>query len=190
MKTVLSVVSGALLYATVRYNVFKGVPWTEWPTFVVNKAAALGALLLVVLHLLRRRTRGAGTQGHLVSAAAWLAALHVGLSLAILSPASFPKLFVEGKPTTAAAWSILLGALAAAGAFAGSRRPDAWSDRAGSLRLGLLAFVPGLHAALLGYEGWFAPSTWPGYLVPITLIAFVSGTIGVLAAGWPSRGNR
>lgn len=190
MKTIASVVAGALLYATVRYNLFKGVPWAEWPTFVVNKAAALSALVLTVVLLLRRRTNAGSQPTHLLNAAAWLAALHVGLSLAILSPASYPKLFVEGKLTTAAAWSILLGASAAAGALQRSRRLETQTDRGGSLRLGLLAFAPGLHAALLGYEGWFAPSTWPGYLVPITLLAFVAGAIGLLAGAWPARRDR
>lgn len=36
MKAVASVVLTTLAYATVRYNVFKGVPWDEWPTYVVS----------------------------------------------------------------------------------------------------------------------------------------------------------
>jgi hypothetical protein len=190
MKTVASVVAAALLYATVRYNAFKGVPWEEWPTYVVNKAAALAALVLMAVFLIRRRTQAGTPPWHLLKAAAWLIALHVGLSLALLGPVTYPKFFADGKPTAAVAWSILLGASAAAGALLRSRRPVGVADRGGPLRLGLLAFAAGSHAALLGYGGWTTPSTWPGFLFPITLIAFVAGTIGLLAGAWPVRQGR
>lgn len=190
MKTIATVWLGTLAYATIRYNVLKGVAWAEWPTFVVNKAAALSALLLVVVFLVRRHKGGAARLGHLLSAATAAAALHVALSLALLGPASYPKFFVDGKPTAAAAASLLLGALAVVGAFARSSRRDANPDPGRALRLGLLAFVPGVHAALLGWEGWLTPSAWPGGLLPITLIAFVAGTIGLLAGAWPLKGGR
>ncbi len=189
MKTIASTVLTALAYATVRYNAFKGVPWDQWPTFVVNKAAALSALLLVVIFLLRRRVRVAGGQRLLLATASWLVALHVGLSLALFTPATYPKLFAEGRPVATVAWSLLLAA-AAAGTFLRSRHPDGLTDRGWPLRLGLLAFASGLHAALLGYEGWFAPSSWPGFLVPITLIAFVAGVIGLWAGARGARDGR
>jgi hypothetical protein len=38
---------------------------------------------------------------------------------------------------------------------------------------------------LLGFGGWTTPSAWPGFLFPITLIAFIVGIIGLLAAAFP-----
>ena len=37
------------IYATLRYNVFKRVPWSDWPHYVGNKILALSALILVSL---------------------------------------------------------------------------------------------------------------------------------------------
>ena len=28
----------AAAYATVRYNIFKGVPWSDWPSYIADKA--------------------------------------------------------------------------------------------------------------------------------------------------------
>ena len=53
--------------------------------------------------------------------------------------------------------------------------------------LGLLAFLTGLHAMLLGYAGWFAPATWPGYMIPITLISSTTGVVALVAALRPHR---
>ena len=179
MGAVPIVVASTLLYATVRYNVLKGVAWCEWPTYVANKAAALSALLLIVLSL--RRGLPSDDEARLRRTAAWLVALHGVLSLGLLGPATYPRYFVDGKPTAAAAWSLLAGALSAVVMLRGLPADGSGSSST-RWRLGLLAFVPGVHAALLGYESWFAPATWPGYLVPITLLAFVAGAVGLALA--------
>ena len=40
----------SLIYAVLRYNVFKGVPWIDFPTYVFNKVLSLSALILFVLN--------------------------------------------------------------------------------------------------------------------------------------------
>jgi len=176
MATVASVLASTLLYATLRYNVLKGVAWVEWPTYVLNKAAALSALLLGVLALWPRATPARAAER--MRAAGWLGALHVGLSLALLGPATYPKYFADGKPTTAAAWSLLAGVLAAVLV----RREGPASGARSRWHAGLVAFLPGVHAGLLGYGSWLEPTTWPGYLVPITLLAFATGCLGLALA--------
>jgi hypothetical protein len=52
-------------------------------------------------------------------------------------------------------------------------------------KVGLLAFISGLHAGLPNYAGWFQPSTWPGHMLPITLISFVAGSEALGAAFFP-----
>jgi len=54
-------------------------------------------------------------------------------------------------------------------------------------RLLPVAFLSGFHAMLLGDAGWFQPSTWPGHMIPFTLISFVAGSVAAAAAFWPQR---
>jgi hypothetical protein len=105
--------------------------------------------------------------------------VHVGLSLALLSPAYYPDLFVGGKLTVAVGWSMMLGATAAALMYAG-RGPHGGQDPHEVVRnLAILALASGVHAMLQGFLKWFAPSTWPGMMPPITLISFLLGLAAV-----------
>lgn len=183
MKTVLSVLAATALYATLRYNVFKGVAWSEWPVYILNKVFALSALLLLLLHILRRRSGTDDAAPRLLSAAWICMVLHAGLSLAMLRPAYYVKYFLADKLTWQAGWSVLLGFLAAVGLYKYARDCAFTNPPPGMLfTLGVLAFVSGLHAALLGYAGWFQPATWPGHMIPITLLAFVAGSAALVAA--------
>ena len=171
----------ALAYATVRYNVFKGVPWSDWPVYVVNKAVALSSLLLLLAWLLRGRAGpGESPSSGLLSHARRFALAHVGLSLAILSPAYFPGFFVEGRLNWASGLSVLTGVMAASGLYLRSR--PAVPRPAPVRSLGVVGLVTGIHAMLNGYGSWLAPATWPGYLPPITLVAFAAGAASMGAA--------
>lgn len=176
-----------MAYATLRYNVFKGVPWSDWPVYVVNKVLALSSLLLLLLWAVRVRRRTGVSQADLLSVAGRFVLAHAGLSLAILSPGYFPSFFLATKLTWQAGLSVLVGVMAATG-LRFSSRPDA-SRRRATTTLGVVAFMAGLHAALFGYASWSAPGSWPGFMVPITLIAFVSGVVA-LAAALPFRAGR
>ena len=174
------VTAASLAYATLRYNVLKGVPWSDWPVFVLNKALALSSLLLLVLWAVRAR-RGRGTpQAVLLAAASRMALAHIGLSLVVLTPVYFPAFFLDGRLTWQAGTAVALGVAAASGLAAGARHAGAHASRL--LALGLVAFGAGAHAALYGYSSWLTPSSWPGYLPPITLVSFAAGLIGLLAA--------
>jgi len=176
----------SLAYATLRYNVFKGVPWSDWPVFVLNKALALSSLLLLVLWAVRAR-RGKGTpQTVLLTAASRMTLAHVGLSLVALTPVYFPAFFLDGRLTWQAGTAVALGVAAASGLAAGARQGGPHGHRLPAL--GLVAFGAGTHAALYGYASWLTPWAWPGYMPPITLVSFMAGIIGVLAAlRGPSR---
>ena len=189
MRTVFTVMISCAIYATLRYNVFKGVAWSEWPVYVLNKVFALSSLLLLMIQILRLRRNQGDPKPSLLTAAWALMLLHAGLSLVILEPAYYIKYFSGSKLTLAAGWSMMLGVAAAVGLHVYSR----FCERAGAgrliLKLGGFAFVAGLHAALLGYAGWFQPATWPGHMIPITLISFVSGLVALSAALGPRRGQ-
>jgi len=174
------VTAASLAYATLRYNVLKGVPWSDWPVFVLNKALALSGLLLLVLWIVRAR-RGRGTpQAALLAAAARMTLAHIGLSLVVLTPVYFPAFFLDGRLTWQAGTAVALGIAAASGLAAGARHAGAHGYTL--LAFGLVAFGAGAHAALYGYSSWLTPSSWPGYMPPITLVSFAAGISGVLAA--------
>jgi hypothetical protein len=186
MRTSLLALLGSAIYATARYNIFKGVPWSDWPTYTLNKAFALAALVLLVFSVTRARAGG-----HSIAPAMHMAGVfwltHVALSLTLLSPAYYDKFFVQGKLTATAGLSMLLGSVAAAVMAVGKGVRE---DQAGGRGLGylaMLAFVVGLHAMLQGFAGWFTPSEWPGRMPPITLISFLLGLAAVVIAVRPKR---
>jgi hypothetical protein len=185
MKTILTVLITTVIYVTLRYNVFKGVAWTEWPVYVLNKAFALSALLLLMIYAIRRRRTQDETPARLLPVAWTLLLLHVGLSLAILNPAYYAKCFQAEKLTWQAGWSMMLGVLAAVGLHKYCRACELINPVSLLAKVGILAFLSGSHAMLLGYAGWFQPSTWPGHLLPVTLIAFVAGSVALIAACLP-----
>ena len=48
-------------------------------------------------------------------------------------------------------------------------------------RTGYLAFFfVLLHVAVMGFEGWLTPGTWPGKLLPISLISFIIISLALL----------
>lgn len=185
--TSLLVLLGSVAYATARYNTFKGVAWTDWPTYTLNKAFALSALLLLVFSVVRKCSARGYSNGRYLHVASVLASVHVVLSLTLLSPAYYENSFAQGKLTGAVGWSMALGAVAAA-VMAGGKRTDGAQDTDGGVRkLAILTFVVGLHAGLQGFTGWFAPAKWPGMMPPITLISFLLGLAAVTIAFWPER---
>jgi hypothetical protein len=189
MKTVLTTIIACALYATLRYNVFKGVAWSEWPIYTLNKVFGLSALLLLMIYAIQRRRGQDQAKGSLLSSAWILMLIHSGLSLAILKPAYFVKYFQADKLTWQGGFSMLFGVLAAVGVHKYCRFCEQCSPASLAVKMGGLAFLTGVHAALLGYAGWFQPATWPGHFLPITLISFVAGSVALAAALWPQRKN-
>ena len=175
-----SITSASLAYATLRYNVFKGVAWSDWPVFALNKALALSSLLLLVAWVLRGRRGASGSQSALLAAASRTLLAHIVLSLVLLTPVYFPASFAGGRLTWQAGTAVLLGVAAAVGLSAAGRPAD--GPRTRRRALGAVAWAAGCHAAMFGYSSWFTPSAWPGYLPPITLVAFVAGLAGFAAA--------
>jgi hypothetical protein len=174
------ITAGSLAYATLRYNVFKGVAWSDWPVFVLNKGLALASLALLAAWILGHRRSTDASEPALLAAASRLMLAHIGLSLVVLSPVYFPAFFVEGRLTWQAGAALAIGMAAAVSLPAASRPGRAHRSR---LRgLGLIAFAAGCHTALFGYSNWFAPPEWPGYLPPITLVSFAAGLLGIGAA--------
>ena len=161
-KVTAAVLVLCLAYATVRYNLFQGVAWSDWPLFILNKACSAASILLLLLSAVYKRRGLAQAAAELLGDSFTLALLHVGFSYAILSPAYFQGLFAGPKLTVAGNLCILAGVSALVVYF--RRRSD----------LGALAALLGLHVLVLGYARWFTPAGWPGYMPPISLISFLA----------------
>lgn len=176
--------AAALGYATLRYNVFKGVPWTDWPAYTVNKALAVASVLMVAATVVRLCTRGKRTSV-LMAAAGVLALVHSLLSFAMLNPGYYPRLFEAGKLTFSGGLSLTLGAAVMAVMELGARGSGNWPQALRHRALAVVALGGGVHAALPAVATWLEPSTWPGGLPPLTLISFLAGSLGLLA--WRRR---
>lgn len=183
-KLTAALFAAALGYATLRYNVLKGVPWADWPAYTINKALAVAALLMIAATVVRLRRPDKPTSVLMATAGA-LALAHSLLSFALLNPGYYARLFDAGKLTFAAGLSLTLGAAIMAVMELGARRSDRWSVPVRHAALALIAFATGVHAALPAVATWFEPATWPGGLPPLTLISFVSGAIAI--AAWRLR---
>ncbi len=173
------------LYATVRYNVFKGVPWSDWPHVIGNKILAITSLLLIATAIWRLRHRRQPIR-NLIGLGSALAVAHSLLSVALLDPIYFEKFYVGVKLSPPAGASLLVGSVGMALLLLGKGRPGSSAPHASGLDLGLIAFLSGGHAALPSTAGWLYPLSWPGGMPPITLISFVVGTITLLGSLWIS----
>jgi hypothetical protein len=103
----------ALAYASLRYVVFGGVAASHLPAFIANKALSLAAVLALVPAASARWSGNAQALRGWEWLAGSAATLHVLLSLGLMSAASYPPLFVEGRPNLTGELVLLTGALAA-----------------------------------------------------------------------------
>lgn len=178
-------------YAIVRYHIFKGVGWEEFPLFISNKAISLSAVVFIAIsYVLGSLSRfwphtfspTLGTRKLFGLLGFSLAALHGLISLIIFSPAHYPKFFLEsGKINLVGELSMLFGilsffiftivALASVPVIAKSMDQKHWLaiQRFGYLGLVLVFF----HVLSMGLEGWLKPEGWPGGLLPISMVAAI-----------------
>lgn len=179
-----------MTYAVIRYNIYKGTSIESIPLFILNKAISLSSVVLIGLsfllgslarfwsNLFVSRLYLRKPLGILGFA---LAAIHTLISLLLFNPAYYPKFFTgTGQLNLTGELSMLFGVLALAifstvalisiPQVADSMDAKQWLF---VQRTGYLAFIlVGLHVGVMGFEGWLKPTTWPGGLLPISLIAF------------------
>jgi len=103
---VLAVWGACLVYAIIRYNVFKGVEWTHLPLYIVNKSAAFGGVIFIALAYVVGKLFGGTPGSELVRAKAkffgltgfGMISMHILMSMVLLSPANYEKFFAaSGK---------------------------------------------------------------------------------------------
>src|SRR3989338_4741936 len=188
--TALLMLGVSVLYAFVRYNIFKGVPLANFPLYVMNKSVALAAVGLIALSFLMRAMSLAWPKvfGPKLYLRKWFglfgfgfAAIHAMMSLLLFNASNYPKFFVKGQLSLVGELSMLFGilaffvfsivALTSLPAIAKAMKPQDWQN---VQRTGYIAFfLVLLHVFVMGFEGWLTPDKWPGGLLPISLIAFI-----------------
>lgn len=198
-RWILAVWIPCLIYAIVRYNVFKGVEWIHLPLYIVNKSFAMaGIAFLAGSYLVGKWIRVAEDEPERQRAIAkycgltglTLVGMHMVASLAMLSPAYYAKFFHEtGKLNLTGEITFLcgvlgIGALACPaistipGMFAAMGR-DRWLRMQ---RMGYVALAAAAgHTCAMGWKGWIDVATWPGGMPPITLIGFLIALTALVA---------
>ena len=175
-RAVILCLAGTMIYATLRYQVFGTSAWSQLPLWTANKAVSFAsAILLASAYLTRDRWRACrfGLSGFA------LAILHGLMSMPLLSPAYYAKLYDGARLSWTGELCMLGGCLAivlllapaitsAPAIRAGMQHTDwlRWQ------RVGYLALViTAVHVMALGTSAWVEPRTWPGGLPPITLLS-------------------
>lgn len=163
-------------YAIARYHLFKGEPWRRFPLWTLNKVAAMASVTLFAIALLkgvrRRSPESVAEAGVLGRIGFSFAAGHIVASVALFNAVEYPRFFGPGGGLTL--WTSLAIA-AGVGAFLllrqlapGNTEGGAAGARRRLVRLALLATA--VHTVGLGWFVWIDVATWPGRMLPLTLI--------------------
>ena len=195
----------SLAYAVTRYHLAGPVPWKDFPFFILNKALALDAFLLLSLNF------GLGPLNNLTGRVpeSWLAArkalgmtgfllalVHVLMSFLLFKPEVYGQFFLEdGTLTLFAGISMLGGVLAFVALWAYNlsfqtflREDESFIRFITSRRFLVWALLlGGVHVLFMGFEGWLRPEGWHGGMPPISLVAFA---VFVIAYGANFAGRR
>jgi hypothetical protein len=195
----------SLAYAVTRYHLAGPVPWKDFPFFILNKALALDAFLLLALNF------GVGPLNNLTGrvAPSWLnarkalgmtgfllALVHALMSFLLFKPEVYAHFFLDdGTLTLFAGISMLGGVLAFVVLWAYNlsfqtflREDKAFISFITSRRFLIWALLlGGVHVFFMGFEGWLRPAGWHGGMPPISLVAF---TVFVITYGANLAGRR
>lgn len=185
------------LYSILRYQIFGGVPWHMFPTYVFNKIVCFAGFICLALNYTLGPLRNIGvnvSQGWLNArqtlgiSGFFLILFHLFLSLILLKPEIFGKFFdADGGYTTQAGISMVAGIAAFlflwlynASFHTFLKEDEAFMRFMNSRKTLLTSFLfTAFHLFMMGYEGWMRPQDWHGGLPPITLVCFV-----IFAAGY------
>lgn len=185
----LIVIAISTLYAVVRYNLVRSVPFDNFPLYIFNKSIALSATILIGLSFLlgplarfwpKQFSQHLYLRKYLGVIGFTVAAFHALMSLILLTPAYYPRFFsTDGKLNLIGESSMLFGALAFAifTIVSVTSLPDMEKNMDQSKwkfiqRLGYLAYTFVLaHVAIMGFRGWFRAESWQYGLVSISLIS-------------------
>ena len=190
LKSALYIFLFSLIYAILRYHLFKGISWVQFPIYILNKAFALSAFLLFAVSFSVCPIQKLGLINlfkpeeckYLGWAGMINLFIHVIMSLLILNPVYFEKFYeIDGTLNLVGNLSFLLGVFGLVfillynSMFRDSMQNNTVANpfikTNGFIISGLLVLCG--HVFVMGVNGWLSPNEWPGYMPPISLIGFV-----------------
>ncbi len=163
----------SIAYVILRYVVFGNVSPAHLPMYLLNKMIciyATGSLLLYALALISRDK---------CSAEKWLSRtmstgfLHVMISLTMLHPGYYKKLFDGSQLSFTGELSMLAGVLASAVYWARYCNSSCIRGGKSVVPMWIGAAFLFLHVSVMGSGSWFDLSRYNGGLPPITLITAI-----------------
>ena len=145
------------------------------------KKILLVIIVMLLLYIQINKRTGAVSEYSLWITMFVLIIFHVLLSMVILGPEYYGKFYNSDKLNLVGGLSLLFGILAFLGfSIKGIFLLNTKFDKpfllnsASTVRLKSLNFLfLGVHLFSMGISGWLMPTKWPGYLLPISLIAFL-----------------
>ncbi len=182
------------IYASLRYHIFKGVEWSHFPLFIMNKILACSGFILLVASLALEpvyRKQGAAwfvTRKFLGRTGMVLIIIHILVSFLLFRPEVYDKFFrADGTLNATGEWSMLFGALGIAAylimhnSFSKPEEGNGFQKMVMSPAFGITALtLSALHVAIMGFEGWLTPREWPGGMPSITLVSVSIFVIGII----------
>lgn len=177
-----------VFYGTLRYIVFKGVNPIHIPLYITNKIVSTSGLFFLALSyawgkMKWLKLKKKNLTNHFIKFTGLvgfsLSAMHVFMSLIIISPAYYPKFYEGDMMNFKGELSMLMGvfsfycftipAITTIPFMQEAVGIKKWQKGQQMGYIGL--FTALLHVLFMGFSGWFTIDKWPGYLPPITLIA-------------------
>ena len=203
-RIIIIVVLFTALYAIVRYHIFKGVEWSHFPLFIMNKILAFSGFILLVASFALEpvyRKRGTAwfvTRRFLGRTGMVLISIHIIISFLLFRPGVYDNFFAaDGTINPIGEWSMLMGALGIVAyivmhnTFIKPEEGNGFQKMVMSPAFGFTALtLSALHVAIMGFESWLTPRDWPGGMPSITLVSVSVFLIGIiLNLAWQGKRN-
>ena len=183
-------------YAIWRYHIMGGVPWKDFPFFILNKGISLAGFILLIFNFSLGPLKNLGVKvsdGWLNSRQALgitgflLVFVHVFMSFLIFKPEILEGFFEKNGTLT------LFGGLSMLSGITGFislwvynisfqtflKEDKTFITLITSRKVLLISMLFSLaHIFFMGFRGWMNPSSWHGGLPPISFAAFSFFVVG------------
>lgn len=175
------------IYAILRYIVFKGVDLANFPSYIVNKILSISGLFFLAisyasgkLKALTLKDQSQQIQFVKFSGLAGfsLSAMHVFISLILISPAYYPKFYSGEMMNMTGELTMIMGVFSLYCFSIPAITTIPYMQEAVGIRkwqqgqrMGYLGLITALlHVVFMGFTGWVEVEKWPGYMPPISLL--------------------